>query len=594
MKNTDYTESFERLWESEIEAKGRINNKLFCITFLVCNPASAIGYYLAGDPFFISLLITHCISSGVIIALLVMNHFKLLSGQKMSFYTQICLIAFYSYLMAQPHRSYDQSCLNLTLGVIFSGLVLRWPVRYAIISSLLAIVLYPLAIYLSAEISLKIFFEDGGVFLIIAQALFPFVMNFSVRRDRQEFFYRYNLEQKNEALENQKTIAEEAMKAKSDFLSVMSHEIRTPLNGIVGIVHIMMEDSSQKDNQSELLQTLKFSSDHLMSVVNDVLDFNKINSDHVHLDPVPFDPALFFENLRKTFVPKADEKGIDLIFDIDPVLPSRIIADAVRLNQILTNLVHNAIKFTAKGHVKLTVTEQIRSDKHVQLHFAVEDTGIGIPKNEQKSIFEIFTQVKPKVQREDTGTGLGLAISKELLRLFETEMHLKSETGKGAVFSFILNLPYSNRAVTKETFETQIVTSVAYPQTKVLVADDNKTNLTVATMLLKRKNILFETASNGQEAYEKFADGGFNLVLMDLRMPVMDGFECTALIREIDQEVPVIALTASAFQDENERVMESGFTGFLTKPFIPEDFYNYIYPFLGIQTEKVCALNGEN
>jgi len=294
LKNTKYTESFERLWQSQIEAKGKINDKLFCITFLICNPASAIGYYLAGDPLFVSLLTTHCISSTIIIMLLGMNRFKLISGQKMSFYTQLCLIGFYSYLLAQPHRSYDQSCLNLTLGVIFAGLVLRWPVRYALIASALAIVLYPLAIYMSGETSLKIFFEDGGVFLLIAQALFPFVMNFSVRKDRQEFLYRYNLEQKNEALENQKTIAEEAMKAKSDFLSVMSHEIRTPLNGIVGIVHIMMEDSSRKDNQSELLQTLKFSSDHLMSVVNDVLDFNKINSDHVHLDPVPFDPALFF------------------------------------------------------------------------------------------------------------------------------------------------------------------------------------------------------------------------------------------------------------------------------------------------------------
>jgi signal transduction histidine kinase len=589
LKNVDYTEPFERLWGAEIEAKGKVNNKLFCITFLICNPASAIGLYLAEDPFFISLLIMHCISSGVIIMLLMLNHFKLISSQKMSFYTQILLIGFYSYLLSEPHRSYDQSCLNLTLGVIFASLILRWPVRYALVTSALSIIMYPLAIYLSADTSLKIFFEDGGVFLIIAQMLFPFVMNVSMRKDRQEFFYRHNLEQKNEALENQKVIAEQAMQAKSDFLSIMSHEIRTPLNGIVGIVHIMMEDSDCKENQSELLDTLKFSSDHLMAVVNDVLDFNKINSNHVELDPAPFDPALFFENLRKTFIPKADEKGIDLIFDIDTALPPRIIADAVRLNQILTNLIHNAVKFTARGYVKLTVTEQRRDDKNVQLHFAVEDTGIGIPKHEQHSIFEIFTQVKPQAQRENTGTGLGLAISKELLRLFETEIYLKSDIGKGAAFSFELNLPYSNRAVVKKNNHTRIVTAVAYPQPKVLIADDNIINLTLATMLLKRRNILFETASNGQEAYEKFADGGFNLVLMDLRMPVMDGFECTALIREIDQEIPVVALTASAFEDEKERVMENGFTGYLTKPFIPEDFYNYIFPFLGIQTEKVLS-----
>jgi CheY-like chemotaxis protein len=157
----------------------------------------------------------------------------------------------------------------------------------------------------------------------------------------------------------------------------------------------------------------------------------------------------------------------------------------------------------------------------------------------------------------------------------------------GAVFSFDLSLAYSNHAVVSKPLQKHIVTAVAYPQPKVLVADDNKTNLTLATMLLQRRNILFEIAGNGQEAYEKFAEGGFNLVLMDLRMPIMDGFEATALIREIDQEIPVIALTASAFEDEKERAMASGFTGYLTKPFIPEDFYNYIFPFLGIQTAQV-------
>ncbi|MCE7064208.1 response regulator [Dyadobacter sp. CY326] len=587
MKNIEYTEPFERLWESEVEAEGTFNNKLFCITFLICNPASCIGFYLSGDPFFFTLLVTHFISSSIILVLLVLNHNKLISGQRMSFYTQLLLIGFYAYLLSQPHMSYAQSCLNLTLGVIFAGLILRWPVRYALICSALSITLYPLAIYTGATTSLKTFFEDGGIFLLMAHVLFPLVMKLSMAKDKREYYYRYNLEQKNEDLERQKTIAEKAMRAKSDFLSIMSHEIRTPLNGIVGIVHIMTEDGGKGENQQELLQTLKFSSDHLMGVVNDVLDFNKINSNHVQLDPVPFDPTLLFENLRKTFVPRADEKGLALIFDIDNKLPARITGDMIRLNQILTNLIHNAIKFTAKGHVKLVVREKGRSNEKVQLHFAVEDTGIGIATEEQQGVFEIFTQVKPKVQQENTGTGLGLAISKELLRLFGSEMNLKSEAGKGAEFSFDISLAYSEDAVVLQPAETQIVTAVAYPQTKVLVADDNKTNLTVATMLLKRRDILFETASNGQEAYEKFADGGFNLVLMDLRMPVLNGFEATALIRQVDKKIPIIALTASAFEDEKERAMSSGFTGYLTKPFIPEDFYNYIFPFLGVQTAKV-------
>lgn len=589
MKNIAYAKSFERLWQSEAEAENKLYNKLFCITFLLCNPAASIGFYLAGDPLFSTLLYTHCISSSLIALLLLLHHKKVITGQKMSFYTQLMMTCFYTYLLAQPHMSYAQSCLNLTLGVIFTGLILRWPVRYAMACSLLSMVSYPAAIYFYGEpAAFKMFFTEGGVFLLLAQFLFPFVMKISVGKDKREFYYRYNLQEQNIELERQKTIAENATKAKSDFLSMMSHEIRTPLNGIVGIVHIMMDEDQNNRDGNELLKTLKFSSDHLMAVVNDVLDFSKINADHIQLDEFAFDPTLLFENLRKTFVPRADEKKIDLIFDIDSRLPSHIISDSVRLNQIITNLIHNAIKFTEKGFVKFVVREIAREENMVRLQFAVEDTGIGIPVEEQPTIFESFTQVRLQEERENKGTGLGLAISRELLRLFKSDIHLKSEPGEGSIFSFQIEFPYlEEEKIEAPVFREEIVTAIAYPQAKVLVADDNKINVTLATMLLKRKNILFEVAHNGKEAYELFLQGGFNMILMDLRMPVMDGFESTALIRAIDQDIPIIALTASSFENEKERVEAGGFTGYLTKPFIPEDFYAYIFPFLGVQTAKV-------
>ena len=589
MKNIAYAKSFERLWQSEAEAENKLYNKLFCITFLLCNPAASIGFYLAGDPLFSTLLYTHCISSSLIAVLLLLHHKKVITGQKMSFYTQLMMTCFYTYLLAQPHMSYAQSCLNLTLGVIFTGLILRWPVRYAMACSLLSMVSYPAAIYFYGEpAAFKMFFTEGGVFLLLAQFLFPFVMKISVGKDKREFYYRYNLQEQNIELERQKTIAENATKAKSDFLSMMSHEIRTPLNGIVGIVHIMMDEDQNNRDGNELLKTLKFSSDHLMAVVNDVLDFSKINADHIQLDEFAFDPTLLFENLRKTFVPRADEKKIDLIFDIDSRLPSHIISDSVRLNQVITNLIHNAIKFTERGFVKFVVREIAREENMVRLQFAVEDTGIGIPVEEQPTIFESFTQVRLQEERENKGTGLGLAISRELLRLFKSDIHLKSEPGEGSVFSFQIEFPYlKEEKIEAPVFREEIVTAIAYPQAKVLVADDNKINVTLATMLLKRKNILFEVAHNGKEAYELFLQGGFNMILMDLRMPVMDGFESTALIRAIDQDIPIIALTASSFENEKERVEAGGFTGYLTKPFIPEDFYAYIFPFLGVQTAKV-------
>jgi len=443
LKNIAYARSFERLWQSEAEAENKLYNKLFCITFLLCNPAASIGFYLAGDPLFSTLLYTHCISSSLIAVLLLLHHKKIITGQKMSFYTQLMLIFFYTYLLAQPHLSYAQSCLNLTLGVIFTGLILRWPVRYALACSLLSMILYPAAIYFYGEPNaFKMFFTEGGVFLLLAQFLFPFVMKVSVGKDKREFYYRYNLQEQNIELERQRVIAENATKAKSDFLSMMSHEIRTPLNGIVGIVHIMMDEDQNRKDGNELLKTLKFSADHLMAVVNDVLDFSKINADHIQLDEFAFDPALLFENLRKTFVPRADEKKIDLIFDIDSKLPSHIISDSVRLNQVITNLIHNAIKFTETGYVKFLVREIAREENLVRLQFAVEDTGIGIPAEEQPTIFESFTQVRLQEERENKGTGLGLAISRELLRLFKSDIHLKSEPGKGSVFSFQIEFPF--------------------------------------------------------------------------------------------------------------------------------------------------------
>lgn len=588
MKNIHYSKSFEELWRQESETRTSLSNKLFCITFLVCNPASSIAFYLAGDPFFFTLIYTHTVSGIIILTYMYLHHKKVISGQQMSFFTMVTLVLVYSFLLSLPHLSYVQSCVSLTLAIIFAGLVLRWPLKYAVTVSILALALYPGSIHFLSNVTLARFFEEGGVFVIAAHALFPFVIKLNYNRDKREFFFRYTLGQQNEALEKQKNIAESAMKAKTDFLSMMSHEIRTPLNGIVGMVHLMMQDDKKDSRPDELLQTLKFSADHLMAVVNDVLDFNKINSNHVVLDPHPFNTFEYFENLRNSFAPRAAEKGIELLFEIDPQLPPQLTADKVRLNQVVTNLVHNAVKFTEKGFVRLRVTELERSAALITLAFEVRDSGIGIPKEQQTDIFEIFTQVRSKTHSDNvTGTGLGLAISKELLRLFHSTISLESEEGQGAVFSFQLKLPYSTEAMNNPLPEAKASTTT-YPSLRVLVADDNKTNLVLATQLLKRKQIMFDTAGNGQEAYDLFLQKDYDLVLMDLRMPVMDGFESTTLIRKVNAGVPVIALTASAFENEKERAMANGFSGYLTKPFIPQDFYNYIFPFLGISTSDAA------
>lgn len=582
MKDTYDSGSFEQLWQEEAEIKTRVQNRLFCITFLVCNPLSSIAFFLSGDPFFYTLLSAHLLSGAIILGYMYLNYRKVISGQQMSFYAFSTLVLFYAFLLSKPHLSYVQSCLNLTLAVIFAGLVLRWPLRYGVIVSVMGLLLYPASIHFLSDTSLSEFFEQGGVFVMAAHVLFPFVVKMNHNKDKREFYFRYTLQQQNDALEKQKTIAEQATKAKTDFLSMMSHEIRTPLNGIVGMVHLMMQEEEHSEKPNDLLKTLKFSADHLMAVVNDVLDFNKINSNHVVLDPQPFNPFEFFDILKKTFDPKANEKGITLAFVIDPGLPAQLVADRLRLSQVLTNLIHNAIKFTANGSVTLDVREVTRTPGATTLDFVVADTGIGIPKSEQGGIFEIFTQVRARIHSDSvSGTGLGLAISRELMRLFGTEIHLESEENKGSRFSFRLSLPYSEQPLAPRRPVTPVVAE-EIPEVRVLVADDNKTNLVLATQLLKRRNILHDTASNGREAYEMFSRNQYDLVLMDLRMPVMDGFESTALIRELDPHVPIIALTASAFENEKERAMANGFSGYFIKPFIPQDFYDYIFPFLGI------------
>lgn len=392
----------------------------------------------------------------------------------------------------------------------------------------------------------------------------------------------------------QNQLARDATQAKSDFLSMMSHEIRTPLNGIVGIIHLMRQEDLRTSFQRELVETLKFSSDHLMSVVNDVLDFNKINSNHVRLSEEPFDIFVLFKNLEKTFIPRVQEKKLDLVFEIDPALPAQLSGDQVRLNQIITNLIHNAIKFTEKGFVKLVVREQKRDNNLVSIYFEVSDSGVGIVLEDQASIFEIFTQSNIQANRNNRGTGLGLAITKELLRLFGSEINLKSEPLKGSLFSFSIDFSYSEEPL--EEKKTAGV-KVALPEARVLVVDDNAINLLLATNLLKKVGLQYDTAKNGDEAIKKFKETHYDLLLMDLRMPVMNGFEATRIIREIGSQVPIIALTASAFTDERENALSNGFSAYLVKPFLPEEFYDLIFTFLkpvDANPDDVATLTDQN
>ncbi|WP_157488131.1 response regulator [Dyadobacter crusticola] len=572
--------------ERRIRGKATWGNRIFCFTFLICYPLTSILYYLNGNPDYQSILLIQLVCSSVV-AVLIFLHFRgKINSQQASFYSRILLIIFHSFILArfQTLYYYDMS-INLTLQLIFSIWVLHWKFSYALISSVATILFFSIALYIKGEDVLIHFLREGGFFYFLGQSVFPLVSQMRYNKQYREFVYVNSLQIQNKELEKQNQLAKEAMQAKSDFLSIMSHEIRTPLNGIVGVVHLMLQEDLRTDFQKELVGTLKFSSDHLMAVVNDVLDFNKIDSNHVKLAREPFNLYASLKNLEKTFIPRAQEKGLELIFEIDQSLPAHLTGDQLRLNQILTNLIHNAIKFTEKGFVKLAVREHRRDESHISLHFAITDSGVGIPLEDQSSIFEIFVQSSTEAKRGNRGTGIGLAITRELLRLFGSEISLESALGLGSCFSFTIDFPFSNQQWVEEK-PTGV--PIVLPAAKVLVVDDNAVNILFATNLLKKIGLQYDQAENGCEAVERFNSEHYDLILMDLKMPLMDGFEATQIIRAQGSTIPAIALTASAFTDERDKALASGFSGYLAKPFLPKDFYDILFTFL--KTEDLSKL----
>ena len=581
----EYSSQFNDIWKTEHDIKTQWGNRIFCFAHLIGYPITSFLYYFNHNPVFLTILKIQLLASAIIAGLLFFHFYKKAPSRVIAFYTFLTIIVFHSLILATiPHTSYDRASFNMTLALIFITFILCWPPKESIICTVMVLLLFPAALYFLSPDALLQFIREGGFFLFLGQFLFPFVMNVKYSNDKRAFYYRYSLREKNELLEEQIKISEEATKAKTDFLSMMSHEIRTPLNGIVGIVHLLLKEDLRSDFQKEMIQTLLFSSNHLMTVVNDIMDFNKINSNYVKLEVKPFNPALFFKSLEKTFIPKADEKNLNLIFEIADSLPPQLISDEGRLNQVITNLIHNAIKFTEKGEVKFSVKEQDRQDNSIKLLFHITDTGIGIPEDKQSVIFDLFTQAHTSGDRQYGGSGLGLAISKEILRLFGSDIQLSSVQGEGSDFSFEIDFNYSMLPIIK-SYPVKDLPLSLYPDCKVLVVDDNYTNLLLATTLLKRKSIYFETAENGKEAYDKYkASQDYDLILMDLKMPVMDGFEATNLIRAEGSTVPIVALTASTFEDEKERALSNGFTGYLVKPFLPLDFYEMVYTHLDKKT----------
>ena len=366
--------------------------------------------------------------------------------------------------------------------------------------------------------------------------------------------------------------AELAAVAKAQFLSVMSHEIRTPLNSVIGFAHLLLENDPRAD-QIEYLNVLKFSGENLLSLVNDILDFSKLDSGKAELEESTFSLKLLVENVYKSFLPKATEKGIQLSYEYDPALPNLINGDSVRLGQVMLNLISNAIKFTGSGSVSLTIKMVEESPGYFKTHFAVRDTGIGIPLDKQDKIFELFTQADGSTGRKYGGTGLGLNIAQKIISLMGGKLEVRSKEGKGSEFFFTVMLKRATyqmegHSAAPETGENY---SMILNDVSILIAEDHQPNSFLAKQFLTKWGASVSIAENGAEALAKLAEQQFDIVLMDLQMPVMDGFECTTRIRKLHPDLPILALTAARSEEIEAKTVAAGMNDIVGKPFIPKE-----------------------
>lgn len=391
--------------------------------------------------------------------------------------------------------------------------------------------------------------------------------------------------QAKEELKRAKKDAEIANNAKSEFLASMSHEIRTPMTAMLGMVEFL-SDSPLNDDQQKALRILRGSSDNLLVLIDDILDLSKIEAGRLELEEKEFDLDVLITEIGSFMGVSARAKGIELLCNIEPDVPLNVIGDLKRLRQIICNLLGNAIKFTEKGRVDVDVRKRETRGGITELEFYVKDTGIGIPEDKIDIIFERFTQADSSTSRNFGGTGLGIAISKLLVEAMAGRIWVESELEKGSTFYFTVKLRTAEaskgeKAIKRDVEKKNILWKRSL---SILVAEDSEDNINLIHMHLKETPHVVDIVKNGKVAVEKFQTGNYDLVLMDMEMPVMDGYKATEEIRKWEAEkkkkpTPIVALTAHALKEHEQKSMDAGCTGHFTKPFKKQKLLEAIYEY---------------
>jgi PAS domain S-box-containing protein len=427
---------------------------------------------------------------------------------------------------------------------------------------------------------------------------FPMELTVTAIQHEKEYFFNgfirdiSSRKQREEELVQMKEKAEAAAKAKSQFLSVMSHELRTPLNAVIGITHLLLQASPREDQQEDL-RTLQFSGESLLHIINGILDFTKIDSGKIELSALDFNLRELVQGLYQSFSYKAREKHIIFDIEYDEKMPFMVKGDSFRLSQVLNNLISNAIKFTRDGSVKLKVQIEENRGHSFITRFSVVDTGIGIPADKKEKIFEQFTQADSDTTRLYGGTGLGLSISAKLVELMDSSIQVNSTLGQGSDFHFsvVLQKPETTDVQAPEQ-KPEIKNNDAFLNKRILLAEDNAFNANIARRFVTGWGAEMDVVLDGQQALEFALRKKYDLILLDVQMPVLDGFACCRAIRKHLPDVPIVAITASPKNEIIGEIMACGMNDFVSKPFKPNELRSKMLEYLEAPADMSVPVGG--
>lgn len=426
--------------------------------------------------------------------------------------------------------------------------------------------------------------ENTSIVFVFLLSILLIFITFLIYINQQRKKHNATLENKNLELILANKKAKEAIKTRDNFLSTVTHELRTPLYAVIGITDILLDNDPNK-NQIKHLKSLKHSGDHLLSYINKILQLNKLKSSNVQMDNTNFNLKKVIENIVNTLEVSSNKNNntIDIIYESN--LPHNFFGDKTKISQIILNLIANSLKFTNNGKIDIKIYNIKKTKSHHKIGIKVSDNGIGISDDKQNEVFESFKQANTKYN--ETGTGLGLPIVKSLVKLLKGEISLKSKLDNGTIVTIEIPLKNSKfESKIQDPFNIEL-TKNQLDQIKVLVVDDNKINQTITTKILESINLKSDAVSDGRLAIESILNQDYDLILMDINMPLMNGFEATERIRTFNSKITIIALTAISNDDDDENSFkDKGFDGFISKPFRKEDFKSIIYSKIKTITER--------